>query len=73
VPRSVPSWPAAGELLIGECPYRIPHRYFCLFGRDNGVRVAFALPFSFEYEDYEQILTDIATKLGPALGRRPST
>ena len=34
--------------------------------------VAFALPFTFEYEDYEQILTDIATKLGPALGWRPS-
>jgi alkanesulfonate monooxygenase SsuD/methylene tetrahydromethanopterin reductase-like flavin-dependent oxidoreductase (luciferase family) len=33
--------------------------------------VAFALPFSFAAEDYEQILTDIATKLGPALGWRP--
>ncbi|MFF3849002.1 LLM class flavin-dependent oxidoreductase [Streptomyces sp. NPDC002328] len=33
--------------------------------------VAFALPFTFEHEDYVQILTDIATKLGPALGRRP--
>ena len=33
--------------------------------------VAFALPFSFAGEDYEQILTDIATKLGPALGWRP--
>jgi alkanesulfonate monooxygenase SsuD/methylene tetrahydromethanopterin reductase-like flavin-dependent oxidoreductase (luciferase family) len=31
--------------------------------------VAFALPFSFEHADYVQILTDIATKLGPALGR----
>jgi alkanesulfonate monooxygenase SsuD/methylene tetrahydromethanopterin reductase-like flavin-dependent oxidoreductase (luciferase family) len=30
--------------------------------------VAFALPFSFEPDDYVQILTDIATKLGPALG-----
>ncbi|MET0426055.1 MAG: LLM class flavin-dependent oxidoreductase [Actinoplanes sp.] len=30
--------------------------------------VAFALPFSFEHADYVQILTDIATKLGPALG-----
>ncbi len=34
--------------------------------------VAFALPFSFEPEDYEQILTDIATQLGPALGWTPS-
>jgi alkanesulfonate monooxygenase SsuD/methylene tetrahydromethanopterin reductase-like flavin-dependent oxidoreductase (luciferase family) len=33
--------------------------------------VAFALPFTFEHEDYLQILTDIATKLGPALGWRP--
>lgn len=30
--------------------------------------VAFALPFSFEHEDYVQILTDIAANLGPALG-----
>ncbi len=34
--------------------------------------VAFALPFSFEHEDYVQILTDIATKLGPALGWAPA-
>lgn len=32
--------------------------------------VAFALPFSFEHDDYVQILTDIATRLGPALGWR---
>ncbi|SDG65129.1 Flavin-dependent oxidoreductase, luciferase family (includes alkanesulfonate monooxygenase SsuD and methylene tetrahydromethanopterin reductase) [Lentzea fradiae] len=34
--------------------------------------VAFALPFSFEHEDYVQILTDLATKLGPELGWRPA-
>jgi alkanesulfonate monooxygenase SsuD/methylene tetrahydromethanopterin reductase-like flavin-dependent oxidoreductase (luciferase family) len=34
--------------------------------------VAFALPFTFEHEDYIQILTDMATKLGPALGWRAS-
>jgi alkanesulfonate monooxygenase SsuD/methylene tetrahydromethanopterin reductase-like flavin-dependent oxidoreductase (luciferase family) len=34
--------------------------------------VAFALPFTFEHEDYVQILTDIATGLGPALGWRPA-
>ncbi|MFF6786368.1 LLM class flavin-dependent oxidoreductase [Streptomyces sp. NPDC012510] len=34
--------------------------------------VAFALPFTFDHEDYVQILTDIATKLGPELGRRPT-
>ena len=33
--------------------------------------VAFALPFSFDHEDYVQILTDIATKLGPELGWQP--
>ncbi|SNY56386.1 LLM class flavin-dependent oxidoreductase [Paractinoplanes atraurantiacus] len=35
--------------------------------------VAFALPFSFEHDDYLQILTDIATKLGPALGWKPGS
>ena len=35
--------------------------------------VAFALPFTFEHEDYVQILTDMATKLGPALGWRPAS
>ena len=30
--------------------------------------VAFALPFTFEHRDYVQILTDLATRLGPALG-----
>ena len=34
--------------------------------------VAFALPFSFSREDYVQILTDIATRLGPALGWAPA-
>jgi alkanesulfonate monooxygenase SsuD/methylene tetrahydromethanopterin reductase-like flavin-dependent oxidoreductase (luciferase family) len=35
--------------------------------------VAFALPFTFEHEDYVQILTDMANRLGPALGWSPST
>ncbi|MFD9691720.1 LLM class flavin-dependent oxidoreductase [Kitasatospora sp. NPDC059146] len=35
--------------------------------------VAFALPFDFEPEDYTQILTDLATRLGPALGWTPPT
>jgi alkanesulfonate monooxygenase SsuD/methylene tetrahydromethanopterin reductase-like flavin-dependent oxidoreductase (luciferase family) len=34
--------------------------------------VAFALPFTFDHDDYVQILTDIATKLGPALGWKPA-
>ena len=32
--------------------------------------VAFALPFSFAEEDYAQIITDMATELGPRLGWR---
>ena len=35
--------------------------------------VAFALPFTFEHEDYVQILTDMATRLGPALGWSPKS
>ncbi|MFE5209982.1 LLM class flavin-dependent oxidoreductase [Streptomyces sp. NPDC056600] len=34
--------------------------------------VAFALPFTFAREDHEQILTDLATRLGPLLGWRPA-
>jgi hypothetical protein len=34
--------------------------------------VAFALPFSFEPEDYVQILTDMAQHLAPALGWQPT-
>ena len=34
--------------------------------------VAFALPFSFTHEDYVQILTDLATRLGPLLGWSPA-
>lgn len=34
--------------------------------------VAFALPFTFEHADYVQMLTDIATRLGPALGWSPT-
>jgi alkanesulfonate monooxygenase SsuD/methylene tetrahydromethanopterin reductase-like flavin-dependent oxidoreductase (luciferase family) len=33
--------------------------------------VAFALPFTFSREDYLQILTDMAARLGPALGWHP--
>ena len=34
--------------------------------------VAFALPFTFGHDDYVQMLTDIAQKLGPALGWHPA-
>ncbi|PJI86625.1 LLM class flavin-dependent oxidoreductase [Luteimicrobium subarcticum] len=33
--------------------------------------VAFALPFTFAHDDYVQILTDMAERLGPALGWAP--
>jgi alkanesulfonate monooxygenase SsuD/methylene tetrahydromethanopterin reductase-like flavin-dependent oxidoreductase (luciferase family) len=33
--------------------------------------VVFALPFSFQHDDHVQILTDMAERLGPALGWRP--
>jgi alkanesulfonate monooxygenase SsuD/methylene tetrahydromethanopterin reductase-like flavin-dependent oxidoreductase (luciferase family) len=35
--------------------------------------VAFALPFTFDHDDYVQILTDMAGHLGPALGWKPVT
>jgi len=41
-------------------------------GFQGVTEVAFALPFSFDEPDYVQILTDIATRLGPALGWTPS-
>jgi hypothetical protein len=34
--------------------------------------VAFALPFTFSHTDHVQILTDLATRLGPALGWTPA-
>ncbi len=34
--------------------------------------VVFALPFSFAEDDYEQLLTDVATRLGPLLGWSPA-
>lgn len=33
--------------------------------------VAFAMPFTFDETDYLQIITDMATELGPALGWTP--
>jgi alkanesulfonate monooxygenase SsuD/methylene tetrahydromethanopterin reductase-like flavin-dependent oxidoreductase (luciferase family) len=34
--------------------------------------VAFALPFTFDHDDYVQMLTDMATSLGPQLGWHPA-
>lgn len=42
-------------------------------GFERTDEVAFALPFSFDEPDYIQIVTDMATRLGPALGWAPST
>jgi len=41
-------------------------------GYQRVTEVVFALPFAFRPEDYEQILTDIATRLAPLLGWRPT-
>jgi alkanesulfonate monooxygenase SsuD/methylene tetrahydromethanopterin reductase-like flavin-dependent oxidoreductase (luciferase family) len=44
---------------------------------DDGVRgvreVVFAVPFSFDHDDYVQIITDLSERLGPALGWKPKT
>ncbi|GAA2071329.1 LLM class flavin-dependent oxidoreductase [Williamsia deligens] len=40
-------------------------------GFQGADEVAFALPFSFDEADYAQIIEDLATRLGPALGWSP--
>jgi alkanesulfonate monooxygenase SsuD/methylene tetrahydromethanopterin reductase-like flavin-dependent oxidoreductase (luciferase family) len=35
--------------------------------------VVFALPFTFDHDDYVQILSDMVARLGPALGWQPTT
>ena len=57
--------------LIGSSD-EIAEQLYAHAGFREVTEVAFALPFSFAAEDYEQILTDSATKLGPALGWRPA-
>ncbi|MFY0407620.1 LLM class flavin-dependent oxidoreductase [Solicola sp. PLA-1-18] len=49
---------------------QIAERLYAHAGFREVDEVAFALPFSFDEPDYVQILTDIATRLGPALGWR---
>lgn len=51
----------------------IAERLYAHAGFREVDEVAFALPFTFEYDDYVQILTDIATRLGPALGWRAAS
>jgi alkanesulfonate monooxygenase SsuD/methylene tetrahydromethanopterin reductase-like flavin-dependent oxidoreductase (luciferase family) len=50
----------------------IARRLYAHAGFREVDEVAFALPFSFEHHDYVQILTDIAARLGPALGWSPT-
>lgn len=57
--------------LIGTSEH-IAEELYAHAGFQEVDEVAFALPFSFEHEDYVQILTDIATRLGPALGWSPA-
>jgi alkanesulfonate monooxygenase SsuD/methylene tetrahydromethanopterin reductase-like flavin-dependent oxidoreductase (luciferase family) len=58
--------------LVGTAE-QIAEQLYAHAGFQEVGEVAFALPFTFEHEDYVQILTDIATKLGPALGWRPAS
>jgi alkanesulfonate monooxygenase SsuD/methylene tetrahydromethanopterin reductase-like flavin-dependent oxidoreductase (luciferase family) len=57
--------------LVGTCD-QIAERLYAHAAFQEIDEVAFALPFTFDHDDYLQILTDIATKLGPALGWRPA-
>lgn len=45
---------------------------FAHAGFQRADEVAFALPFTFGADDYAQIITDIAEKLGPTLGWSPA-
>jgi alkanesulfonate monooxygenase SsuD/methylene tetrahydromethanopterin reductase-like flavin-dependent oxidoreductase (luciferase family) len=56
--------------LIGTSE-QIAEALYAHAGFQEVTEVAFALPFSFEDADYSQILTDIAMRLGPALGWQP--
>ncbi len=56
--------------LVGTCE-EIAEQLSAHVGFQEIDEVAFALPFTFEHADYVQILTDIATGLGPALGWHP--
>jgi alkanesulfonate monooxygenase SsuD/methylene tetrahydromethanopterin reductase-like flavin-dependent oxidoreductase (luciferase family) len=56
--------------LVGPAA-EIAERLYAHAGFREVRELVFALPFSFEPEDYLQILTDIAERLGPALGWQP--
>jgi alkanesulfonate monooxygenase SsuD/methylene tetrahydromethanopterin reductase-like flavin-dependent oxidoreductase (luciferase family) len=75
-PRTASPQGPAGMLfardLIGTAD-QIAEQLYAHAGFRDVTEVAFALPFSFEPDDYVQILTDIAQKLGPALGWAPAS
>jgi len=58
--------------LIGTSE-QIAEQLYAHAGFREVTEVVFALPFSFEHSDYVQILTDMAEKLGPALGWAPTS
>ncbi|SFN88123.1 Flavin-dependent oxidoreductase, luciferase family (includes alkanesulfonate monooxygenase SsuD and methylene tetrahydromethanopterin reductase) [Pseudonocardia ammonioxydans] len=67
----VPQGPAGllfAQDLVGSSA-EIAERLHAHAGFREVREAVFALPFGFPAEDYTQILTDIATRLGPALGR----
>ena len=57
--------------LIGTSE-QIAEQLYAHAGFREVTEVVFALPFSFEHEDYVQILTDMAQHLGPELGWTPT-
>jgi alkanesulfonate monooxygenase SsuD/methylene tetrahydromethanopterin reductase-like flavin-dependent oxidoreductase (luciferase family) len=57
--------------LLGSAE-EIAERLYADAGFREVTEVAFALPFTFEPADYVQILTDMAERLGPALGWHPA-
>ncbi|HEY4017173.1 MAG TPA: LLM class flavin-dependent oxidoreductase [Pseudonocardiaceae bacterium] len=57
--------------LVGSSA-EIAERLYAHAGFQEIDEVVFALPFTFEHADYVQILTDIATRLGPELGWKPA-
>ncbi|QKW18353.1 LLM class flavin-dependent oxidoreductase [Kitasatospora sp. NA04385] len=50
----------------------LAERLYAHAGFREADEAVFALPFTFAPEDYAQILTDLATRLGPLLGWRPA-
>ncbi|KMO71039.1 luciferase [Mycolicibacterium chubuense] len=54
------------------CSDELADQLFDHAGFRRADEVAFALPFTFGDEDYAQIITDLAEKLGPALGWSPA-